>query len=163
MRVYACKIERKEKKEGETYLCNGLFIPHGCLFDKVLHFNVPISTRNDHARPPETHRHFHVSSAAVNPKEEKAASERRRQPSRVRACGRVNEWKWVKVKRVKSPREKSLFVVLPSTQRRSGQKLHAQDPSGGAGWRPPSCRATDSLNLPESSQRKKPSRLRLHS
>lgn len=50
---------------GGSYLRDRLLVPHGCLLDEVLHSYIPIPARNDHPGPPETHRHFHVSSAAA--------------------------------------------------------------------------------------------------
>lgn len=48
-----------------TYLCYCFLVPHGRLFDQVADFYIPISTRNDHPGPPETHRHFHFSFTAT--------------------------------------------------------------------------------------------------
>lgn len=48
-----------------AYLCYRLLVPHGCLFDEVVDFYIPVSTRNDHPGPPETDRHFHFSGATV--------------------------------------------------------------------------------------------------
>ena len=53
---------------GGPYLCYRLFIPHGRFFDETVDFYIPISTRNDHPGPPEAHRHFHFSPAALSPR-----------------------------------------------------------------------------------------------
>lgn len=54
-----------------AYLCDRLLIPHGRLFDKVVDCYIPMSTRNDHPGPPETHRHFHFSRSALIPMRKK--------------------------------------------------------------------------------------------
>ncbi|CAB1439040.1 unnamed protein product [Pleuronectes platessa] len=50
---------------GGTYLRYRLFVPHGRLLDEAVHFHIPIPARNDHSGLPETHGHFHSSSAGA--------------------------------------------------------------------------------------------------
>ncbi|KAK5623641.1 hypothetical protein CRENBAI_009890, partial [Crenichthys baileyi] len=106
--------EKGGREEEGTYLCNGLFIPHGCLFDKALHFNNPISTRNDHPRPPETHRHFHGSSTALIPKRKKR---RPNDDNNHPRAGRVCES--VKVKQVNPDRDR--LCELQSSEEKQTQ------------------------------------------
>ncbi|KAK9527984.1 hypothetical protein VZT92_014490 [Zoarces viviparus] len=70
-----------------AYLCDRLLVPHGRLLDEAVDLYIPISARDDHPGPPETHRHFHFHLRRVNPNEEKAASGRRMEASPERDGG----------------------------------------------------------------------------
>lgn len=71
-----------------AYLRYRLLVPHGRLLDQVADFYIPISTRNDHPGPPETHRHFHFSAAAtLIPIRRKA----RRSDEKHPRCGKVKK------------------------------------------------------------------------
>lgn len=78
----------QEVTEPCAYLRYRLLVPHGRLFDQVADFYIPISTRNDHPGPPETHRHFHFSAAAtLIPIRRKA----RRSDEKHPRCGKVKK------------------------------------------------------------------------
>lgn len=77
-----CAARAALRRVSLSYLSDRLFVPHGRLLHQAVDFYIPISARNDHPGPPETHRHFHFSLGCVNSNEEKAAL-KRQQPSPV--------------------------------------------------------------------------------
>lgn len=110
-----------------THLCDRLLIPHSRFIDKTVDFYIPISTRNDHPGPPETHRHFHFSSAALIPKRKKPLQSDNNHP-RGAKVEKVNP------QLLRSDRSEVVFVSLRPRRRKEKPSIGS---SGGAGWRPP--------------------------
>lgn len=126
---------------GQAYLCDRLLIPHGRLLDEVTHSYIPISTRNDHPGPPETHCHFHFSSAALIPMRKKTRQNAKKHPRSAK--GYKNKSQTV---------AKKLEVKLPLCPESSKDKREAQHWIQRRGWVASSLCRVDSLT--ETSQQK---------
>ena len=120
---------------GTTYLCYRLFIPHGRLLDEAVHFHIPIPARDDHSGLPETHGHFHSSSAgALIPMRKKPRQSDKNHPRTVRKGDKLDP-----AAAVHSPGWSDLCV-------RAGRE--ASGVRSTAGCRPPCAALTHSQKLP---------------